>query len=65
MDHSNLPEIWVEEEEDGSLTIHWDDTDPRAIASGINDWTEDDWVEALEETLAALEARESKEESAE
>jgi hypothetical protein len=50
MDFSNLPEIQITEEEDGSLTIHWDDKDPRAIAAGINDWTEQDWIDAIEET---------------
>lgn len=35
------------EEEDGSLTIEWDHEDPIAIALGINDWTEQDWIDAL------------------
>jgi hypothetical protein len=37
------------EEEDGSLLIEWDETDPRAISLGINDWTEERWTELLRE----------------
>lgn len=51
---SDLPDLLplrVIEEEDGSMTIEWDSNDPRAIALGINEWTEDDWIEALENSV--------------
>lgn len=65
MDLSNLPEIQVEEEEDGSLTIYWDDKDPRAIEAGINDWSEQDWIDALEETFKRLEEKSAADQAAE
>lgn len=50
-DPKNLLPINVIEEDDGTLTIEWDPDDPRAIELGINDWSEDDWVAALEESV--------------
>jgi hypothetical protein len=35
------------EEEDGTMLIEWDETDPVAISLGINDWTEELWDELL------------------
>lgn len=37
----------VKFEEDESLTIEWDENDPRAIELGINDWSEEDWLDCL------------------
>ena len=50
-DLNKLLPLNVIEEDDGSMTIEWDPNDPRAIELGINDWTEDDWVAALEESV--------------
>jgi len=33
------------EEDDGSLTITWDDTDP--VESVLNTWTEQDFIDAI------------------
>ena len=35
------------EEDDGSLTITWDDTDP--VESVLNTWTEQDFIDAIME----------------
>ncbi len=35
------------------LTLEWDEFDPRAIALGINDWSDDQWLEALTKGLEA------------
>ena len=50
-DHSDLLPISVREGEDESFIIEWDETDPRAVEMGINDWTPDDWLKAIEEAL--------------
>jgi hypothetical protein len=44
--------IEVKEEQDGSFTISWDEKDP--IESIMNDWTESDFIDALEEHLESL-----------
>jgi len=49
---SDLPLIEVKEEDDGSFTFTWDDTDPRL--EHINSWTEEDWIEAIETGLTKL-----------
>ena len=49
---NDLPLIRVKEEDDGSFTLIWDDTDPRL--QHINTWTEEDWIEAIENGLARL-----------
>ena len=47
--------IQVTENDDGSFTIEWDETDP--VESMMNDWTNEDFVQvitdAAERTLAA------------
>lgn len=37
--------INVKEEEDGSFTISWDETDPKE--SILNTWTEQDFIDAI------------------
>ena len=46
---NELASIGVKEEDDGSFTIIWDDTDPRL--EFLNDWTEEDWIQAFSEAL--------------
>ena len=36
---TDLLAIAVGEDEDGDFFIEWDETDPRAIEMGINEWT--------------------------
>jgi hypothetical protein len=47
---NDLPLISVKENEDGSFTLEWDETDPRC--EEINNWTYDEWVKAIEHGLA-------------
>lgn len=35
------------ENEDGSFTIEWDADHPVAVESGMNDWTEQQWLDLL------------------
>lgn len=44
-DHNQDLYFDVTENEDGSMTIGWDHTHPAAIESGINDWTEEMWLD--------------------
>lgn len=37
--------LWVTEEEDGSLTIHWDENHP--VTSCFNGWTGEMFIEML------------------
>lgn len=37
--------IQVTEEQDGSLTISWDENDP--IESQLNSWTQQDFIDAI------------------
>lgn len=37
--------IDVKQENDGSLTIYWDENDP--IESVLNDWTEEDFIQCI------------------
>jgi len=37
--------IECKEEDDGSLTISWDENDP--VESILNTWTEDDFIDAI------------------
>ena len=50
--------FWVVEEEDGSLTINWDETHP--VTSVFNTWTESDFIEMLcnkaKEVIDSIEA---------
>jgi hypothetical protein len=44
--------IEVTQEPDGSMTIDWDSNDP--VESIMNDWTADDFIQALQEYLEQL-----------
>lgn len=44
--------IDVKEEQDGSLTILWDENDP--IESMLNDWTEQDFINVITERLTKV-----------
>jgi hypothetical protein len=44
--------IKVTEEQDGSLTISWDENDPKE--SMFNTWTEEDFLNAIQEHLDNL-----------
>ena len=45
--------IDVKEEDDGSLTINWDENDP--VESILNTWTENDFLQAIKQRLDELE----------
>jgi hypothetical protein len=44
--------IQVTEEPDGSMTIDWDPNDP--VESIMNNWTEEDFIEAFKDHLKKL-----------
>lgn len=44
--------IKVEENEDGSFTISWDENDPKE--SIFNTWTEEDFIRAIDQYLKQL-----------
>ena len=52
---TGLLAIAVGEDEDGFF-IEWDETDPRAIEMGINEWTPEEWEAAIEDGLSRVEA---------
>ena len=45
--------INVKQEDDGSLTISWDENDPQE--STLNTWTEEDFINAIQNKLQSLE----------
>ena len=45
--------IDVKQEDDGSLTISWDENDPQE--SILNTWTEEDFINAIQDKLRSLE----------
>ena len=45
----NPLKLFVIEEDDGTLTLEWDENDPAAEAFGCNDWTADNWEAFLEQ----------------
>jgi hypothetical protein len=45
--------IDVKQEDDGSLTIYWDENDPQE--SILNTWTEEDFINAIKNKLQSLE----------
>jgi hypothetical protein len=45
--------INVKEEDDGSLTIDWDENDPQE--SILNTWTEEEFINAIKDKLQSLE----------
>jgi hypothetical protein len=46
-DDLGLLQLHTHEAENGDLIIEWDETDPRAIELGINDWSVEQWVDML------------------
>jgi len=44
--------IEVKEETDGSFTISWNEKDP--VESMMNDWTESDFLDAIQKHLNTL-----------
>jgi hypothetical protein len=44
--------IEVTQEPDGSMTIDWDPNDP--VESIMNDWTAEDFIQALKDHLETL-----------
>jgi hypothetical protein len=48
--------IEVTEREDGSFDIEWDEKDP--VESIMNDWTESDFIYAVQEYLDKLKSEE-------
>lgn len=56
---NELASIGVKEEDDGSFTITWDETDPRL--EFLNDWTEEDWIQAFSEALEREDGTEARE----
>ena len=44
--------IDVKQEDDGSLTIYWDENDPKE--SILNTWTEEDFINAIQDKLNTL-----------
>ena len=46
--------IQVIQEQDGSLTISWDENDP--VESILNTWTEQDFVDAIMKKCESLES---------
>ena len=47
---NKLPLIIVQQKDDGTFVLEWDETDPRC--EEFNDWTEEDWIKAIEDGLA-------------
>ena len=45
--HSERLRLHIEEGEEDVLIISWDETHPEAIKLGINDLTEEEWVELI------------------
>ncbi len=40
-------DYYLEHKASPVMDVEWDAADPDVIASGLNDWTEEDWAEAL------------------
>jgi hypothetical protein len=47
---NNAPLIIVQQQDDGTFVLEWDENDPRC--EEFKDWTEADWIEAIENGLA-------------
>jgi len=47
--NNDLPIVRLKREDEKTYTLEWDEKDPRCAE--INTWTEDDWIEALENAL--------------
>lgn len=57
---TGLLPLVVKQDEDGTYFIEWDEEDPRAIEAGINEWTAEDWTDALEEALKRVKEEEEE-----
>ena len=49
--------IEVVQEDDGSLTVHWDENDP--IESQLNTWTEQDFIDCIMDKCKELEEKQN------
>ena len=49
--NDDLPIVLIKEQ-DGVYILEWDETDPRCAE--INDWTHDDWLEAIEKGMMKM-----------
>lgn len=49
--NDDLPIVLIKEQ-DGVYILEWDETDPRC--EEINDWTQDDWLEAIEKGMMKM-----------
>ena len=49
--NDDLPIVLIKEQ-DGVYILEWDETDPRCAE--INDWTHDDWLEAIEKGMMMM-----------
>jgi hypothetical protein len=47
---NNAPLIIVQQQDDGTFVLEWDENDPRC--EEFKDWAEADWIEAIENGLA-------------
>lgn len=45
--NEGLLEFEVTESEDGTITLTWDHDHPTAIELGLNDWSEQEWIQFL------------------
>ena len=43
-----LPISVVVHDDSDDVTIEWDETHPLSISLGLDEWTEDQWLDALE-----------------
>ena len=41
-------------EDSEDVTIEWDETHPTSIELKLDEWTEEDWLEALDKGMAEL-----------
>jgi hypothetical protein len=49
-----LPIKVIVHEDSSDITIEWDEMHPVAIDLNLDEWTEDDWNEALESGMAEM-----------
>lgn len=58
-DLASLPIKVIVHDDSDDVTFEWDETHPMAIELGLADWSEDDWIEAIEAGLPELEDEEA------
>ena len=56
MTDQDLPIKLIVDEETDDVTIEWDETHPVAIELGLDSWTEEQWIAALERGAAQEES---------